>query len=533
MYKVLIIDDEVLVKMGLKLTIDWESLGFSVVGEASNGNQGYEKYKQLMPDVIFTDIKMPQKDGIWLVNEIRKENKNVKLLMLTCYDDFDYVRKALKAGADDYILKTEIEDEDLIKLMMRLKEELDNEQNNTTLITSEAKNLNDAKRAVFNDLRHSKWKFNSTLENRCQKCNFKIEDVNYSFAMVSKIESEFLPNEVGNPAANINIVLMNLLVEIFENNGISYIYRDSGKEITLLMSMEHHAKKELDRIFERVQNASIQYFNLHLNIVYTEFFSASEQLNSRYENFIKQSRILYYKHPEKAILKKCEDIVFNEIDIFELKRKYNPIWVECYSEMDRTKIKTTMNELKELFVNNKPEPSTTKLYYLSIIGLIINQFKIFWEIGNQVLSYEEYHYKISNCDSFKCTHTIFEGFIEATLSAMRSMKFNNEELITQKAIRYIEENFSQQISLNDVALHLNMSKHYLSSVFSKITGENMSSYINRLRIDKAKMLLSNRETRVKDIYDKVGFSNQYYFSRVFKKITNMTVAEYKNSTNKS
>ncbi|GMQ62612.1 response regulator [Vallitalea maricola] len=125
MYKVLIIDDEVLVRVGLKTTINWENIGFTVVAEASNGEQGYEQYKKHMPDVIITDIRMPKKDGLWLVEEVRKENADVKILVLTCYDEFSYARKALKVGADDYILKSEVEDEELISIMSKIKNKIE------------------------------------------------------------------------------------------------------------------------------------------------------------------------------------------------------------------------------------------------------------------------------------------------------------------------------------------------------------------------------------------------------------------------
>jgi two-component system response regulator YesN len=90
MYKDLIVDDEVLVRVGLKTTIDWEAVGFTVAAEASNGEQGYEQYKKHLPDVIITDIKMPKKDGLWLIEQVRKEDTHVKILVLTVYDEFSF-----------------------------------------------------------------------------------------------------------------------------------------------------------------------------------------------------------------------------------------------------------------------------------------------------------------------------------------------------------------------------------------------------------------------------------------------------------
>jgi two-component system, response regulator YesN len=128
MYKVIIVDDEVLVRVGLKTTINWEANGFTIIAEASDGEQGYEQYKKHSPDVIITDIRMRKKDGLWLVEKVKKENPNIKILVLTCYDDFDYARKALKFGVDEYILKSEVEDEELIAVMQSIKKKLDTDR---------------------------------------------------------------------------------------------------------------------------------------------------------------------------------------------------------------------------------------------------------------------------------------------------------------------------------------------------------------------------------------------------------------------
>jgi two-component system response regulator YesN len=99
--------------------------------------------------------------------------------------------------------------------------------------------------------------------------------------------------------------------------------------------------------------------------------------------------------------------------------------------------------------------------------------------------------------------------------------------LVNRAINYLNYHYDRKISLKDVARELHLSKHYLCSTFKKETGENMSLYINKLRIEKAKKLLLEPDNRVKEIYEEVGYSNQQYFSKVFKKITGMTIMEYR------
>lgn len=101
-----------------------------------------------------------------------------------------------------------------------------------------------------------------------------------------------------------------------------------------------------------------------------------------------------------------------------------------------------------------------------------------------------------------------------------------------QALNYIKYHYMEKISLDDVADEMNISKHYLSSIFKKETGENMSLYINKLRIEKAKQLLLESDIKIKEVFEKVGYSDQQYFSKVFKKITGKTVVEYKEGMGK-
>lgn len=115
----MIVDDEIFVRIGLRSMIDWESIGFQIVGEAGNGEAAFEKFLALKPDLVFTDIKMPKKDGFWLIDKMKEVNPNIEIIVLSAYDDFHYVRKALKLQVSDYLLKAEMEEEQIKEMMIK------------------------------------------------------------------------------------------------------------------------------------------------------------------------------------------------------------------------------------------------------------------------------------------------------------------------------------------------------------------------------------------------------------------------------
>ncbi|NLW10738.1 MAG: response regulator, partial [Clostridiaceae bacterium] len=115
--KVMIVDDESLIRIGLKSTIDWQKYNMKVICEAASGDAAYEMFLEQKPDLVFTDIRMPKRDGIWLTRMIRQRDIETPIIVLTCYDEFAYVREALRAGANEYMLKSEVEQEKMDQIL--------------------------------------------------------------------------------------------------------------------------------------------------------------------------------------------------------------------------------------------------------------------------------------------------------------------------------------------------------------------------------------------------------------------------------
>ena len=127
MKKILIADDEFLVRLGLKTTIDWEQHGFIIVGEAKNGKEALELFEQSDPDILLTDIRMPVMDGLEVIQTVKQKKRSLKCVILTHYDDFNYAKEAIKLGASDYILKSDLNSDNLFSILNRISNEIDAE----------------------------------------------------------------------------------------------------------------------------------------------------------------------------------------------------------------------------------------------------------------------------------------------------------------------------------------------------------------------------------------------------------------------
>ena len=528
MYKVLIVDDEVLVRVGLKTTIDWEANGFTIVAEASNGEQGYEQYKKHQPDVIITDIKMPKRDGIWLIEQIRKENQLVRILILTVHDDFSYARKALKVDVDDYILKSEIEDEELVAIMRNVKKNLDQQNSVKHVDEKELTNKNDIKRSIFADLIKCDFNLDEGLLDRCSSIEFPVTNTRFVFMsiLINMNKSEI--DVDSNLLNQMNHAVMNILLDLLAERQLEYIYMNQANRYMIFLSSPALNEAELSRLLHSANSSAKQYFDCSLGIIYTDVFGDIKEAETIYKSFSEKELILFYKYG-KRFSANANSISFDEPNVFNMRKEHNKKIVEAISAENIDGVKKLIDGLGEYFEQSSVNPKLVKIFYSNLMNDIFSNYGLYLANREVFKTYEHYHYRIENAESLQSILQLLDDFIQKLFNEIRQTRYSNSTVLINSAINFIEYHYDEKISLDDVAQKLHLSKHYLCSVFKKATGENMSLYINKLRIEKAKSLLLEPNGRAKEIFEEVGYSNQQYFSKVFKRITGMTVMEYKES----
>lgn len=528
MYKVLIVDDEVLVRVGLKTTIDWEANGFTIVAEASNGEQGYEQYKKHMPDVIITDIKMPKKDGLWLIEQIRKENQLARILILTVHDDFSYARKALKIDVDDYILKSEIEDEELIAIMKSVKKNLDQQNRIRHADEKELKNKNDIKRSIFADMIKCGFNLDAGLADRCGRIEFPVANTKFAFMSVIINTNKSEADVAAGLLNQMNQAVMNILLDLLAERMIEYIYVTQSNRHMLFLSSQTLNEAELDRLLHSADSSVKQYFDCSLGVIYSDVFDEMREAQTVYRDFSVKELILFYKYGTR-FLANANEVRFQEPKVFDMRKEHNKKFIEAIGAENADEAIKLIHELAGYFEKSNVNPKLVKIFYSNLMSDIFSNFGLFLENSEVFKTYEYYHSEVENAEYLQSILRVMDDFIEKLINEIKQTRYSNSTVLVNRAINFIQYHYDEKISLDDVAEKLHLSKHYLCSVFKKATGENMSLYINKLRIEKAKSMLLEQNGMAKEIFEEVGYSNQQYFSKVFKRITGMTVMEYKES----
>lgn len=184
MYSIMIVEDEYLVRQGISSLVDFKKFNMQVIGEAENGLEAWEKIQAECPDIILTDINMPQMNGIKLAQLAREQYPQLHIIFLTGYDDFDYALSAVKLGADDYLLKP-FSREDVEAMLIKVKEKLDKEKKQQQVHEL-------VEKAEFSDLEQA-------IHDRLADTELSLKSLSFQLGFNSSYLSVLIKKELGLP----------------------------------------------------------------------------------------------------------------------------------------------------------------------------------------------------------------------------------------------------------------------------------------------------------------------------------------------
>jgi two-component system response regulator YesN len=463
-----------------------------------------------------------------LIEQIRRENQLARILILTVHDDFSYARKALKVDVDDYILKSEIEDEELIAIMKSVKKNLDQQNSIRHADEKELKNRNDIKRSIFADMIKCDFNPDAGLLDRCGRIEFPVENTKFAFMSILINTNKSEADVTSGLLHQMSQAGMNILLDLLAERMIEYIYMNQSNRHLMLLSSQALSEAELVRLLHSANNSVKQYFDCSLSVIYSDVFDEMREAEATYRDFSEKELILFYKFGTR-FLANSKEIRFNEPNVFNMRKEHNKKFIEAVGAENADEAKELIHELGGYFEQNNVNPKLVKIFYSNLMSDIFSYFGIFLENAAVFKTYEYYHSGMENAEYLQSIMHLMDDFIGKLINEIKQTRYSNSTVLVNRAINFIQYHYDEKISLDDVAEKLHLSKHYLCSVFKKATGENMSLYINKLRIEKAKSLLLEQNGMAKEIFEEVGYSNQQYFSKVFKRITGMTVMEYKES----
>ncbi|RXZ02349.1 response regulator [Fictibacillus sp. S7] len=520
--KVLIIDDEKHVRDGIRLLGAWEENGIGEFYEAENGEDAIRLIQEHRPEIIFSDMKMPKMDGTQLLEWIKTNQPKSKTVVVTGYDDYHYMRKAIHFGSYDYLLKP-IDPEILNQTLKNAVEEWKKEEADRKSKDSSYQMINEMK-PVFRDRKLTQLVSSDSIKDELYKeLGFQLS-LTYMVALM-RLDGKTIKSFQGDRDLAY-FTILNVINEILMDCdcGIGFRYLSSKGEIVLIFW------NKLDQIEERlseIHQTLKRVLNRSCPIAIGEAVTGTAGL------------LQSYQHAKQVLLSS------NLLERKE-KRVYGPDTVQVISPKSLMSYSSDIeggmmagrieafDDLIEDVTNDFTENG-----YLSLKQLL------HFENEYQVISntwFKHYNIPIGSSESiekridpyFDAGGTFnledYKKRIRREISVfLKKVKKASKQKgnIIHEIEKYLQSHFDRDVKLQEISDHFYISREYISRKFKQELNVNISDYLVRIRMNKAKSLLKNSDLKIYEIANMIGYQDDKYFRKVFKKVEGITPNEYR------
>lgn len=507
--KILLVDDEYLLRQGLKYLCNWESYGFSIIGEASNGEEAISLVKLHKPHIVITDIVMPLIDGIELIKLIKAFDESIQIIVLSSYGDFDYVKPSFKYGVQDYILKPKLQQDELLPILQKLK------QNIISAREIPQKNSLDSQlhleiSSILNDFNTSEISFKN-IENFFKEDTFIFLSTNLSSLCQNQNVFEKLKTEAILPLVESHL------------QGYTYLHFSVAPyDYTLLINLPSDQDSMLHtKLIALVNELALTLTPIHFAV--SDFFTSLQALKTYYTQCNTLLNYTFYFENEKLLTPQMIAGPKNTI-AFDFTTYYQ--YLEC---LDSTKVKDCISDyIKSVAMHLDCDAFLLKK---SIENIIYSTIHFMEKLGFDITSLNMLKItslkEIEDAPYISALLSLVLSLINEIFIEIASQSDRAHFFIVDKVTTYIKENYHQQISLATVAESLHLNYYYLSTVFNNHAKESFTDYVNKIRIQKAKELLQNSHLSIAEVSEAIGYTDQSYFGKVFKKFTGTTPSTYR------
>lgn len=531
LYRIMLVDDEEEVRKAMIRKMDWERLGFTVVGDAENGEEALEKLEQLEPDVVMTDIRMPYMDGLTLTARIRDKYPSVKILIFSGYDDFEYAQQAIKLNVTEYILKP-VNGEELAEILKRIRVSLDKEieqrRDIDTLRESYLGSLPILRELFLNDLVRRTTDVANVVP-RLREYGIDILDARKWLVAVIHVEQmDQTGGQILSQHQELIPISVKKLVEDHLKPYCRFAIFNSMDGITVVAAVdEGNTQTGLINVFSDICKESRRVLEVVITIGVGHSCSTLEEISRSYQNAVDA---LGYR----AIVGGGKTIYINDMEPvsrgkLELDSKSESELISAVKFGTRESISSEIRTLISRMDDVRVHARQYQLYMLSIVNCLTRLMQ------QHDLNLEE---MFGGQDSYgeilagNRPREEFAAWVIPIACRMNEAMNRERDNTTRKAVleakEYILENYSNpELSVEMLCRYLHMSPAYFSTVFKKETGQTYVNYLTEVRLNKAVELLNTTEDKTYVIAQKVGYQEQNYFSYVFKKQYGVSPTKYR------
>lgn len=509
----IIVDDEPFIIEGLKHIIDWEEYDIELVGTASNGFEALELIKKTAPNLLITDIKMPKMNGLDLIKKVKELDLNTRFIILSGYDDYEYLKESIKLGIENYLLKP-INCEELEDIVENIRNKLDH-QNLQNLYSSKDFDI------IKNNILY-RWVTGSIsqteLLERASLLDIRVEYPQYIVCLLRLLQNGDVDsnwNSYGQKAMEICMSATKSFnsVTVFctPENHIVFITNDLESSYRLA----RHCIDSLNNFLNVNCLFTIGSIEYDSTLVSRSYYRALEL--QQYSLIMPANSILEHNNFMNSSMSNRIYGIIDYDEICKLVASKNTDSLISY-------IDNTFEAIKHV---KDVTPESVKNTAAELFFCIINASRQMFEAKCSIHQLDFSFSSIFKMESLDNICEILKINAAKLINAIIE-KDNSISPVIKRIFEYVKLNYSKDICLKSMAKDFNSNPNYLGQLFKEETGRYFSDYLNIVRINKAKELLQNTDKNIKDISISVGYKDVNYFYRIFKKYTGISPSEFRN-----
>lgn len=512
MYSVIVVDDEILVRAGIRALIEWDKNGFYYAGDYPDGEEALKAIENDPPDIILTDIIMPNLDGLELIKTVKERFPAIRVIALSCHNEYEYLRRAMKLGADDYVLKASVRPAELLELLQETAQKLDKTRMETAGVHLDKQDGPSARRTLLQTL---------LMENSFGQPQDFVCRSDYLCLLRLRGGTSEVAGEQSGKQTFCNFAELQIKKW---TDGI--VCRLEAKSFAVLLSFgEPQEDEQLLLIGQDLLTAVKRFLNIDCDMGISEICKEAASLRHAREQ---AERVLAY-----AFYTKEQGIFLHRGFLFPTPKRRLMVslltdFQRAVALLDFEQMRTWIGVTFPLFCAQRADPAECRELFLEMALALRSRIKQLEEDSG--IKFQQSGALYRQVDALDTIYEVWDWF-GAQTELLEQYVRENAIRTTRNEIRclaeYVETHYMDSISLQDAARLVNMNEVYLSTLFKKEMQTSFTAYLNQRRLEKAAEYLRSTDLPNYVIAEKVGYENFNYFSRIFKKVMGTAPSEYR------
>lgn len=510
MYKVIIIDDEQMVRNGIKTLIDWETEGFAICAEGKDGREGLAAIMEYQPELVLIDIKMPGLNGIEVIAETRKQGFEGQFIILTGFSEFEFAKSAISLGVKEYLLKP-IDEDELLKIVRQISSELDKKKEIGQYHShNEAEARKGLMRRILLNIEPA-----DVIEREIGLYHMELDYGMFCVAVCQ--DSGLIPGEE-------NLVFLEKVQKLVKGDTacIEQIPLD-GQMILIGRDVDY--QRWVERL-QRKNELLKEYYGSALSIAVGFNVCKWYDICHSYEiaRYLMAHEFLFGKEQVLSI-----DFLSREMESGErITAEYLEMLLEI-GEMDG--LESAVRRYQTYCALHLKKESEIKVQVIQNLMILKNHLTE--KYGPDKFTEEEFQEAMQAIIAADELNGLMGRYREVLKALFGKIGSSDAGTVIKRVYYYMEKNYSQDLKLETIAKFFNYNSAYLGKIFRKEIGESFNNVLDMIRITNARRLLEETDLKVYQVSEQVGYGNLDYFYIKFKKYMGVSPKEYRKKLNAS